>query len=89
MTLPSSCALQAYESLRAAVVEGRAQAPGAAALRYHGMWQGLAILGRSPASAAAPVTAATSATPLLADHAFVRLLANLVLRTHEELLHVY
>jgi hypothetical protein len=51
------------------------------------MWQGLVMLGRSPA--AAPVALTAGATQLPADHALVRLLANLVLRTHQELLHVY
>ena len=88
MTLPVS-AVQAYETLRAAVVEGRPHGTGAAALRYHGMLHGLAIISREPTAAPAPVVAAPRTTPLPADHAFVRLLANLVLRTHEELMHVY
>jgi hypothetical protein len=83
-------ALQAYESLRNAVRQGLPCAPGLAALRFHGMWNGLAVM----ASAAAPPPAAKGASYLRAsaiasDDQFVRLLANLVLRTHVKLTHVY
>lgn len=82
---PSATA--AYEMLRADVLNGRPRPEGMAALRYHGMLQGLAILLQTP-----PVV--TPAPPIPAnlalgrDHAFVHLLANLVLYTHSELTHV-
>lgn len=71
------------------MLEGRARGPGAAALRYHGMLQGLAIVLRTTPSAATPVATAMTTKVVPADAAFVRLLANIVLRTHTELMHVY
>jgi len=58
------------------------------------MLQGLALLLRTtPTAVAAPVPApvatACADARLAADSTFVRLLANLVLRTHKELIHVY
>lgn len=80
----------AYEALRDAVIDGTPHPEGAAALRYHGMLRGLPVLVQSTAAidTAAPHTAQRLNT-LPAGNVFVRLLANLVLRTHSELAHVY
>lgn len=61
---------------------------GIAALRYHGMLRGLSMLAqaevsRIPASHREPAVAPQPASE------FVHILANLVLRTHSELTHVY
>jgi hypothetical protein len=54
------------------------------------MVQGLAILLRTTPSITTTVIASVPAENVLpADDAFVRLFANIVLRTHTELLHVY
>jgi hypothetical protein len=81
----------AYDILRTAVIEGKPRPKGAAALRYHGMLHGLPML----VSTAAPIPLApvlhqprADSLPAGSDE-FVRLLANLVLRTHSELAHVY
>lgn len=74
-----------YETLRAAVIEGRARPEGMALLRFHGMAQGLMTLLRTDPTPSASVPAPL---PLPRDSAFVRLLANLVLHTHSELTHV-
>jgi hypothetical protein len=73
------------------VVNRTPHAEGAAALRYHGMLHGLSTI-----MGTAPVTKATPPRPhehiahaLHTDSEFLRLLANLVLRTHSELAHVY
>jgi hypothetical protein len=73
--------------LRADVINGRPRPEGIAALRYHGMLQGLAILLRTPPLAIPVAPVPVSLAPG-SDHAFVRLLANLVLQTHSELTHV-
>lgn len=87
---PSALAIATYESLRATVLDGRPRRDGIAALRYHGMLQGLAILLQTtPTAVAAPVATALVGERLPADDQFVRLLANIVLRTHSELMHVY
>lgn len=79
--------MAAYEALRSSVTEGRPRAEGAAALRYHGMLHGLAVLMR--ASSASPAAARRPCAVIPASDEFVRLVANIVLRTHSELTHVY
>ena len=82
--------IAAYETLRTVVIGGTPRPEGAATLRYHGMLHGLPMLIET-------VTAKTAYSPrhepvvhsLQPDGEFVRLLANLVLRTHSELAHVY
>ena len=82
-------ALQAYEILRQAVMQHRPCRPaGMAALRFHGMWHGLGILKDAP-EVAAPRQSTPHVDLLAPDQQFVRLVANLVLRTHKELTHVY
>ena len=84
--LPIS-ATAAYEERRASVLAGQPQAEGMAALRYHGMLHGLALLLRS--QTALPSVAPLSPPPSLPrDSTFIRLVANLVLYTYPELTHV-
>ncbi|MHB1590931.1 MAG: hypothetical protein ACYCTW_05300 [Sulfuricella sp.] len=74
--------------MRADVLAGRSRPEGLAALHYHGMLQGLAILLRTPV--VPPLASRIPASPSLSrDSTLVRLLANLVLHTHSELTHVY
>jgi hypothetical protein len=72
------------------VIDGTPRPDGAAALRYHGMLHGLPLLieAATTRNAHSPrhEPAAHSTQP---DGELVRLLANLVLRTHSELAHVY
>jgi hypothetical protein len=60
-----------------------------AALRFHGMVQGLALLLKNPAQPVVLTPKRESAQPMQRDSEFVRVLANIVLRTHSELTHVY
>ncbi|HYZ42504.1 MAG TPA: hypothetical protein VE687_18055 [Stellaceae bacterium] len=75
--------------MRAEVLQGQARPEGLGALVYHGMVVGLLMLTRAAAPpAAVPLRdIATSAIPH--DRQFVRLLANMLLRTQCELVHVY
>ena len=83
----SSAAAARYEALRSACLLGQGCREGLTALRFHGMWQGLAILLKTPT--VSPPNPPVSAHPVpCRDSAFVRLLANLVLHTHSELTHV-
>lgn len=86
--LPQAAAV-AYERLRADVLRGQGRPDGVAALRFHGMVQGLALLLKSAAPPAAPTPKRDLAQPAQRDSEFVRVLANIVLRTHSELTHVY
>lgn len=81
----------AYEALRDAVIEGAPCPEGMAAIRYHGMLHGLSMLAMTaPATSDAPESRKEERMGALpANDELVRLLANLVLRTHSELAHVY
>ena len=80
-------ALATYESLRTSVLLGQVRGPGLAALRFHGMLHGLVIVSRSAPPPASPRVSNARICPI--DGQLVRLLANLVLRTQSELMHVY
>ena len=82
-------ALTSYEALRADVFGGRANSEGLAALRFHGLLRGLAILLSTARQPKVLAPAVLPFNPVRGDGALVRVLANLVLRTHEELVHVY
>jgi hypothetical protein len=53
------------------------------------MVQGLVLLLKAVAPPVAPTSKLESAKPVQRDNELVRLLANIVLRTHSELAHVY
>jgi hypothetical protein len=53
------------------------------------MVQGLGLLLKNVTESPALAPARKSAPPLQRDSEFVRVLANIVLRTHSELTHVY
>ena len=86
--LPQAAAAS-YEALRAEVISGKTRPAGVAALRFHGMAQGLALLLNNPAPSGAPAPKVESSKPMQRDNEFIRVLANIVLRTHSELTHVY
>lgn len=77
-----------YETLRDDVLNGRPRPEGLAALRFHGMFQGLVILLKTPA-ASTPAPSSFISPAWRRDSDFVRLLANLVLHTHSEVTHVW
>ena len=66
-----------------------ARPEGLVALRFHGMAQGLALLLKTVAPSAALTSKLQSGKPMQRDSEFIRVLANIVLRTHSELAHVY
>jgi len=76
-----------YEELRAGIVMGQPRPEGMAALRYHGMFQGLAILLKKPPPSAPPPPG-RDLKPLARQNAFISQLANLVLYAHSEFTHV-
>lgn len=90
MSLPAS-ALETYEVLREGVLRGQSRPEGLGALVYHGMLRGLAVIVSTATpfkSAPAPVRLAgrTAAPP---EREFVRVLANMLLQTQSEAMHVY
>jgi len=81
-------AVSLYETIRTDLLTGRANPEGRAALRFHGMLQGLAVLLNALPAVASPSSPPPVNQSLRRDSEFVRLLANLVLHTHSELTHV-
>jgi len=80
----------AYESLRAAVLDGLPHREGFAAIRFHGMLHGLRMFVQTAAPQdGRPSRDLAVAGSLPTGNEFIRQLANLVLRTHSELAHVY
>lgn len=85
--------IDAYESLRGAVLLSLARPEGLAAVVYHGLFGGLDVVCRQPAAAtggsgmtgvrAGPAVGGSTADPVL-----VRLLANMVLFCQQEVSHV-
>lgn len=73
--------------MRGAVLAGQERTEGMAALSFHGMYQGLAVLLKTPAT---PQSAPGRSLerPFHCGSEFVQLVANLILHTYEELTHV-
>jgi hypothetical protein len=78
-----------YESLRAEVVDGHARPDGLGAVVYHGLVHGLTLLegsirtGMSVMPRSSPLTVVTGSRELL------HVIANMVLQTQSEVMHVY
>jgi hypothetical protein len=75
-----------YETLRLQVLNGGAQRTDLAALCYHGLLQGLQLLG-SERSESQPTPAIRRTAPC--NDALVRQLANMILSVQLEPMHVY
>lgn len=83
-------ALGTYERLRAEVLNGQSRPEGLTAVAYHGMLRGLALIltETTPEVAAAP-TPAPAAEEIPLDREFLRLLANMLLQSQSQVMHVY
>ncbi|CAB3774976.1 hypothetical protein LMG29542_08358 [Paraburkholderia humisilvae] len=86
---PPSSALARYEALRADLLGTGPNSEGHAAIRFHGLLHGLAIQRPDASRIEAPTPTVPASNSVRDNGALVRVLANLVLRTHEELAHVY
>lgn len=78
-----------YERVRAEVLHGQARPEGLGALIYHGLIEGLRLLCSSGATAVAVERRTLSSQPVRRDRELLRLLANMVLQTQSEVMHVY
>jgi hypothetical protein len=89
MSVPPA-ALPTYERLRAEVLNGQARPEGLTAITYHGMLRGLALVLTQlfpevpPPDVSAPVAEEGSL-----DREFLRLLANMLLQSQSQVMHVY
>lgn len=78
-----------YERLRAEVLGGQARPDGLGAVVYHGLIEGMTLLGSSPARRADPAPCASAQPMVPHDRELLRLLTNMVLQTQSEVMHVY
>ncbi len=79
-----------YEALRAHVLGTGHCRTGLAALLYHGMTRGLAVIMATPEIAERESENPEGRLPVVAnDSALVRILANMVLQVQSEVQHVY
>lgn len=84
-----AAALSLYESLRSSVLNGSARPEGIGAIVYHGLLHGLLLLSQAPPEPVVPLAAFPSLPNVRSDPVFLHLLANMVLRAHEGVTHVY
>jgi hypothetical protein len=75
--------------LRSEVLRGHARPDGLGAIVYHGLIHGLSLLSQTIPELAPPVATGLSLPNVRTDPQFLHLLANMVLRTHQEVTHVY
>jgi hypothetical protein len=77
--------------LRTEVLKGQSRPEGLGAVVYHGMWRGLGILLAAAVKRPTPLAQKppSARQPLPKKHQLVHLLANMLLRTQSEVMHVY
>jgi hypothetical protein len=83
-------ALLTYEQLRAGVLNGPSHPEGLAAIVYHGMLRGLGVIltEATPNIKSSPPRICTSETVSF-DRELLRLIANMVLQSQSQVMHVY
>ncbi len=86
---PLTASVALYEQLRAEVLRGQARPEGLGAIVYHGLIDGVKLLSSSAALDEASAPCTSPALPAVRDRALLRLLANMVLQTQSEVMHVY
>jgi hypothetical protein len=84
-----TAAVSLYETLRADVLRGQARPDGLGAVVYYGMLEGLARLLRVSTAPTEPLPSTLALPGVRSDRAFLGLLANMILRVHSEVQHVY
>jgi hypothetical protein len=88
MSLPASLAAM-YESLRAEVVNGRARPDGIGAVIYHGLVHGMTLLVGSMRTGTGTPSPSSSSIVISRNPELLHVLANMVLQTQSEVMHVY
>lgn len=78
-----------YETLRAEVLLGNARPDGLGAVAYHGLLGGMTLLAVAAPQRAVPTLRASASTAVTRDPKLLHLLANMVLQTQSEVMHVY
>ena len=88
MNVPPA-ALATYETLRAEVIGGQARPAGLAAVIYHGMLRGLAVILSDVALPAVSAPRAPASDIHSVDPDLLRLVANMVLQLQSQVTHSY
>lgn len=88
MNVPPA-ALATYETLRAEVLNGQARPAGLAAVIYHGMLRGLAVMLTDVALPAVSAPWAPASDISAVDPDVLRLVANMVLQLQSQVNHAY
>jgi len=88
MNVPPA-ALATYETLRAEVIAGQARPAGLAAVIYHGMLRGLAVILTDVALPAVSAPRAPTSDINSVDPDLLRLVANMVLQMQSQVNHAY
>jgi len=88
MNVPPA-ALATYETLRAEVIGGQARPAGLAAVIYHGMLRGLAVILTDVALPAVSAPRAPASDFSSVDPDLLRLVANMVLKLQSQVNHAY
>jgi hypothetical protein len=89
MSVPPA-ALLSYKQLRARVINSQPYPEGLAAIVYHGMARGLAVMLTAPAANVTSSPLQASAPEVSSfSREFLRLIANMVLQSQSEVMHVY
>jgi hypothetical protein len=78
-----------YESLRAEVIEGHARPDGIGAVVYHGLVHGMTLLVGSMRTGASSTPRSSIAIVISRNPELLHVLANMVLQTQSEVMHVY
>jgi hypothetical protein len=79
-----------YEQLRAEVLNGQARPDGLAAMVYHGMIRGLVVILTEPTPETRPSPSQVSPPEGVSlDRELLRLIANMVLQSQSQVMHVY
>lgn len=87
-SLPASLAAM-YESVRAQVVDGHARPDGLGAVVYHGLVRGITLLAGSMPTGTSAAPRSPTAITVTRSPELLRVLANMVLQTQSEVMHVY
>jgi len=86
----SSAALPAYERLRTEVLNGNIHPEGLAAIAYHGMVRGLTVILAEPAAnIPSPLYPGPHSHEVSLERDLLRLIANMVLQSQSQVMHVY
>jgi hypothetical protein len=88
MSLPAH-AVCTYERLREQVLSGESRPDGLAAIVYHGMLRGLAVILSETPAAVTPLAPASELETVPVERELVHVMVNMLLQSQSQVMHVY